>query len=1408
MNTGKLENPLSISLRETLKLRPKAPELIKILRAIEADLDELEIQNADVSDLAVYIHQLYLVNNTTVHGYLIKIITELEVLSAESIIEMYHFDYLISQSLDQRPPDPQPKVDEEKNACFRIISLLLKYRKYLPYSILRALVSLYQTPKHGYKPLITAYFCEACLVCPNQIVSIPDIPQLLIENLMETGNTLISSLLTYSVEHFPPFIFQKHFFSHLATPFCSLADNNNKDENLQTSSKSLINILITWPGLLHIGFKEHIFDDLLQCLPHRTECIITILKSLLHLNQNRSILFSYQGLLLHNLIEIGLLTQLHKVSIDNSHASTFLNYLVPFISNEKTADLLPMITHENKIIMQSCDSLAFKLSRFVAQQQTTTKTNQQQQLQSQQQIITVCGCSIQGDNDLTWNWIMLLKLLSVILPHDISEATTTNAKALYNKLLDYFSGPYLQSKSLKATSTKSDCLVALCSLLMNDWGTAILQTHQNFIKSLYTAMTEILTSDKPNWAYFRCVNEFMKTPEGTVFLQKNKIGEILSQIEIQDADVERVKELISYINLSTDLCIGVQMYLNLLESKSEEIQKLILNSLNEMKDIVPDFHTCVFKRIIILHFKRNKEIPGDLKLLTNILTTNELCLEMTANDPEMHQILQKRSHQVYSLLFGIKEGFKYGNVMNELQWWLDTGNLNYVKIFDEQTEYAINNPNEFVNIPIHLFGQLCKTKIGREKVINYIPILLEKLDNNKSLNEKRSVIYALGQFGSNIKSIEIMKEYKVLETFMELIKSTKSYVLKGTLITSFSLMAQSQYLSEIIEKNKFISFKFGNNVAIIPNDLEVLFENHEKIDPPLNNIDEIEGFENVTLLIRQVSSPISQKQAKVDLHALYQNEPMKLIEPKLAIYANELMSKFVISPENRLFLIRIFSRTSMYSLKSQKERDVNEEKAANLRAKIFSILEYNYELPLTMVNVKQYNSLKELKNKEKKLCNDAVEVYLNDEEFEKVKGMTKKEFYDTIVENNENIHTPKATPFPTQTTSYIRTPTQFKTSTHSQSPEPTPVKSFISTPTKSYVSTPTYYPTNIPVKPHDFTPLQSPTSIKTVVESTSVKTLISKHTESTTPIITTKATFSTQIQTANPTQIKSTISSTKSHSPIPTSPTSPPTTTTSTKIYTPTPTTPPSTPTTHIQTLTPTKHISTPTSHYPTPTPSLPPISPHEGKLTISDRYDRIFKKINTINNAIKTANKQLRDSSISNLNALFGDKLFEFMKLQEEHAYGIIHKILHEQPTSSSLCAISPLNGTIRKHSFADRLMNVLSQDLKNKNLPKDTEDCWNMSPPIGNFSYILQEPVYASRIMFKSGKAEACSIKDFAVEFYFGNTTVYTGVKHLYKYSLKPQSFAFNPNIKCDGYKIIVLSNYGDPNITCHYGVKLYRS
>lgn len=170
------------------------------LQSFETEIENLDYESLDMTMIASYLHNIYRIQSSSIKTMVIKVCCSLELIAPETIAEQYHFDYLVAESICQNPPTPTPKIDEEKCSAFRYVSVLLKYRKFLPKSIIQALICLYNTPNNQYKNLLASYLGEVVLVCRDDIADIPEISQVLVSNLIDFGNKTIVGLFSYAIE--------------------------------------------------------------------------------------------------------------------------------------------------------------------------------------------------------------------------------------------------------------------------------------------------------------------------------------------------------------------------------------------------------------------------------------------------------------------------------------------------------------------------------------------------------------------------------------------------------------------------------------------------------------------------------------------------------------------------------------------------------------------------------------------------------------------------------------------------------------------------------------------------------------------------------------------------------------------------------------------------------------------------------------------------------------------------------------------------------------------------------------------------------------------------------------------------------------------------------------------------------
>ena len=242
-----IDEPISAAICELSNTEIPDKSLYQLLHMVEFDIENTKINfsSFDLQFVASHLHNLYRVPCPQIKAVVLRIICSLEVQSPIIISEKYNFDKLIAESIDKRPADPPPKIDEEKIAAFRCVLLLIRFRYYLPKSIVRALISFYNVPRHSHKPLILAYLGEACIKC-HEIENFPGIIDLFIDSL---DSDLSAKFTCYAIENQKPFVMKNNSLKRILSPLSHFKNEANSNSN----GTGLHLILVTWPGCLYLG---------------------------------------------------------------------------------------------------------------------------------------------------------------------------------------------------------------------------------------------------------------------------------------------------------------------------------------------------------------------------------------------------------------------------------------------------------------------------------------------------------------------------------------------------------------------------------------------------------------------------------------------------------------------------------------------------------------------------------------------------------------------------------------------------------------------------------------------------------------------------------------------------------------------------------------------------------------------------------------------------------------------------------------------------------------------------------------------------------------------------------------------------------------------------------------------------
>ena len=990
-----ISSEFALSLKAALDLKPKPQDMLRVLQLIEPDCATIDFSKEPLNFIAPIIHHLFLPALGQVRSTLMKIICEIELNSEESIIEEYQFDKLIALSIDQRPSDQnQSKVDSEKVAAFQCVSILLKYRKYLPKSILRALVSIYNVPNHTYKPLILAYLLEAALV-NERIEDIPDITTIFMNAFHETGNKGVISLFDYSAEHKLPFVLVDRFASRLIDPISQYITKS--EEELDAPVKAISTLLKSWPSMLRYGFQNNILIDLISCLPHQTNAVIAIFKEVLHLTETKCVTDGFTGLVLYSLIKCGLIEKLNDLASSKPTAAAFLGELLPFVSQSDT-----------KFIDLSSSSYTAKKAN--TQEEFTLKIRKHAQQSETSGSVTSITNFILPQEYSKWDWTNINKILAVILPHNEAEASSSTTTKFLNQLMDCLSGPYyvtpLDTRQNR-TFNMIDALRSFMTLLdtnENLW--SVVEKHEGMKKAFEKTIALFQTNDavpaKCGCAvFFEMISAMMCKPRGIAALKNMGMVDKLKQLCGQTKNKQNIGLILSLLKLEPN-SISIEIFRGFLLSGDAATQQIALEIIREKRKTHTNFVECVFKPLVIPHLKQSLEqeqMNAALNLVAELCLNDLECRKVVAQDKEAIDVISKKSRLTLAQFFSCEELFQKVDVNAEINFWLETGCQKYVKIFDaavelfykSQEEQKTHNPSIiFINgqpqIPCHLFAELAKTSKGLEFLKPVIPQILEMIKSKKT-RERRAGFFSLAHIASSPLADEITESQDFGEILFKSTKSSDSFIVYGTLINCLSLFHMSHYLSSLLSRHNWQYFNFGHRYCVLPVEPIAFVGEEKKVEPVSVSMPEIPGEEENSYLLKRLTSKISFNKAKEAIKVVFKQSPQTFKRSEFSLFGNELMANYSVLPDARFFIEVLFKDTPVLALSNE---PVDPKAYSHAAAKFMeaivampTVLSYS-EVTVTQIPLEKCKQLGRT---------NYADAFLSDDDFKKVAGIDKDAFY-------------------------------------------------------------------------------------------------------------------------------------------------------------------------------------------------------------------------------------------------------------------------------------------------------------------------------------------------------------------------------------------------------------------------------
>jgi hypothetical protein len=321
--------------------------------------------------------------------------------------------------------------------------------------------------------------------------------------------------------------------------------------------------------------------------------------------------------------------------------------------------------------------------------------------------------------------------------------------------------------------------------------------------------------------------------------------------------------------------------------------------------------------VILAHFQELGDSKGPKLHEKRIL---KLIAEFCIEDPQLRSSflsrgamltnLQRRAHFVFvSLVSDLVETGKFDDLItNEISWWQGEGITKYATLYDRAVEAAFTGRlNECVDddyswaivdfhgsggVPPHLFGELFRNP--RAWKLPGVPTLVENVVSSlglcRDVSELRGKLMALGHFASLPDNSGEVARLNLVGRMIdaEARWRAQSFVLKGTLISAFSLFAWTDRIKCDFQKRGWKTAQFGQNQrAVVPATFTETSNAYEDfISEPLE-VPSGAGSDDFVDGLKRLSSQNVPKQSSEIAAALGAGRA-----PAIAKYAHELLARF------------------------------------------------------------------------------------------------------------------------------------------------------------------------------------------------------------------------------------------------------------------------------------------------------------------------------------------------------------------------------------------------------------------------------------------------------------------------------------------------------------------------------------
>jgi rapamycin-insensitive companion of mTOR len=136
-----------------------------------------------------------------------------------------------------------------------------------------------------------------------------------------------------------------------------------------------------------------------------------------------------------------------------------------------------------------------------------------------------------------------------------------------------------------------------------------------------------------------------------------------------------------------------------------------------------------------------------------------------------------------------------------------------------------------IETPVHLFGELVKTKKGTDLIRSRDDIKkwrLSLLDDSTQSQEKRSILWTLGHIGSQENGMKLILETSLIKDIIDMAENAQILSLRGTCIYIIGMMCRTSIGRREIQKYNWLFSKSqvasGAVSVCLPRDPKHLFK--------------------------------------------------------------------------------------------------------------------------------------------------------------------------------------------------------------------------------------------------------------------------------------------------------------------------------------------------------------------------------------------------------------------------------------------------------------------------------------------------------------------------------------------------------------------------------------------------------